>query len=92
MYTMNTLIHIRTDKKIKDEAQKILEDMGFNISSFVNASMRKLIRERRIEFEYYPNIKTTNELRKAEIDVKKGKNLSPSFSDSKKMDDYLDSI
>jgi DNA-damage-inducible protein J len=89
---MNTLIHIRTDKKIKDEAQKILEDMGFNISSFVNASMRKLIRERRIEFEYYPNIKTTNELRKAEIDVKKGKNLSPSFSDSKKMDDYLDSI
>jgi DNA-damage-inducible protein J len=89
---MNTLIHIRTDKKIKDEAQKILEDMGFNISSFVNASMRKLIREKKIEFEYYPNTKTTSELKKAEMDVKKSKNLSPSFSDSKKMDDYLDSI
>lgn len=89
---MNTLIHIRTDKKIKDEAQKILADMGFNISSFVNASMRKLVREKKIEFEYYPNTKTTNELKKAEMDVKKGKNLSPSFSDRKKMDDYLDSI
>lgn len=92
MYIMNTLIHIRTDKKIKEEAQKILEEMGFNISSFVNASMRKLIKEKKIEFEYYPNTITKNELKRASMDFKKNKNLSPSFSDSKKMDDYLDSL
>ena len=86
---MNTLIHIRTDKKTKIEAQKILEAMGFNISSFINASMKKLIRDKKIEFDYYPNVKTRNELSTAEADYKKGKNLSPSFSDSKKMDDYL---
>jgi addiction module RelB/DinJ family antitoxin len=89
---MNTLIHIRTDKKIKDEAQKILQSMGFNVSNFINASLIKLVKEKRIDFEYYPNTKTRNELMKAEMDIKKKKNHSPSFSDGKKMDDYLDSL
>ena len=89
---MNTLIHIRTDRKTKVEAQKILEAMGFNISSYINASMKKLIRDKKIEFDYYPNTKTRNDLSAATTDYKKNKNLSHSFSNSKKMDDYLDSL
>ncbi|MEI6238004.1 MAG: type II toxin-antitoxin system RelB/DinJ family antitoxin [bacterium] len=89
---MNTLIHIRTDKIIKDEAQRILEDLGFNISSYINASLRKLVKERKIEFSYYPNSKTKKDLLKIEKDVKKGRNLSTPFSSGKKMDEYLNSL
>ena len=46
-----TNLNIRTDKDVKEKAEKILNELGLNMTSAVNIFLRTAIRERGIPFE-----------------------------------------
>ena len=91
---MKTVINIKTDKEIKKNAQKIAKDIGLSLSDVVNASLRNFIRTREVYFSAIPRMTLEFErlVGKIEKDIKEKKNLSPSFSSSEKINDYLDNL
>ena len=46
-----TNLNIRTDKDVKEKAEKIFNELGLNMTSAVNIFLRTAIRERGIPFE-----------------------------------------
>lgn len=61
----STNLNIRTDKAIKQEAEKIFEALGLNMTTAINIFLRQVIRENGIPFEVKLNI--PNEVTKAAI-------------------------
>jgi len=76
-----TVLNIKIDKKIKEEAQKLAKSLGLNLSQIANASYKQFIRSR--EFTFTEGYTMTPYLEKvieeAERDYKAGKNISPAF-------------
>ena len=46
---MSTVISVRTDKKIKNEAAKVAKSAGISLSTLINSYLRQLVATRRIE-------------------------------------------
>ena len=91
---MKSVINIKTDKRIKENAQKIAKDIGLSLSDVVNASLRNFIRTREVYFSAIPRMAPEFErlVGKIDKDIKEKKNLSPSLSSSEKINDYLDNL
>ncbi len=89
-----TMINIKTDKKVKEEAQKLAHELGFTLSSFVTASLKQFIRTRSVQFSagYQMTPYLEGVLEQVEKDIKAGKNMSPAFTSAKEMDAYLNSL
>lgn len=70
-----TMIHVKADAKTKNEAQKILEEMGFTLSSVVNGFLKNLVRTREVHFKVEHRLKPSVErgLIKSIKDYKAGK-------------------
>ena len=70
-----TVINFKTDSKLKSEAKEVLDSMGLNFSIAINAFLRKLISEKRIEFTApeIPNARLRRSIRNAEKMIKSGK-------------------
>lgn len=91
---MNTAsIFVKTEPEIKKEAQKTAEELGFSLSSLINAYLRQLVRTKTINFsakelDEVPNVRTRAVLKQAEEDLKKG-NTSPKFKTAGEFIDYL---
>lgn len=66
-----TLINIKTDKAVKQEAQKVAKDLGLPLGTIINAYLRDLIREKRVLFSTppAPNKKTQELLKKIQLDA-----------------------
>jgi addiction module RelB/DinJ family antitoxin len=81
----NTVISVKVDKKIKEQAMEVAKSTGIPLSSLINAYLRQLVATRRIEI-YAPE-PMTPKLERAiaavEADIKQGKNLSPKFTNAK---------
>lgn len=88
---MNTVIHVKANKEIKENAQKFAKELGLSLSDIINASLRNFIRTREVYFSHTPRM--TPELEKlldrVEDDLKKGRNLSPRLRTAKQAIDYL---
>ena len=91
---MTTVIHIKADKEVKENAQKAAKDLGLTLTDVINASLRNFIRTREIVFSDIPQM--TPELEKlldrVEEDIKHNRNLSPAFKTAEEMNKYLDSL
>lgn len=91
---MTTVIHIKADKEVKENAQKAAKDLGLTLTDVINAALRNFIRTREVIFSDIPQM--TPELEKlldrVEEDIKHNRNLSPAFKTAKDMDKYLDSL
>lgn len=81
---MKTTTSIKLDKDIKEEASALANELGLSLSSVINATLKKFVTERRVVFSVAPefNEKTRKDFLKMEEDVKNGKNLSKSYTDS----------
>jgi len=90
---MKTVIHIKADWEIKENAQKIARELGLNLSDVINASLRNFIRTREVYFSAVPKMTLELEklLGKVEEDIKLRRNLSGPFYSAEEMDRYLDS-
>lgn len=88
---MRTVIHIKSDREVKENAQKLARELGINLSDVINASLRNFIRTRTIVFSDTPQMTPELEklLDKVEEDIKKGRNLSPRFKSAEESIDWL---
>lgn len=84
---------IKTDKKLKDQAQKIAKNMGFPLGTLLNAYMRQLVINKVVYFSsqptYFMSDYLESELTDIEKDIVENKNISPGFKDIKEALDYL---
>jgi len=46
---MNTVISVRTDKKIKNAATQVAKNAGISLSALINSYLRQIVATRRIE-------------------------------------------
>ena len=89
---MRTVIHIKTDKEVKENAAKAARELCLNLSDVINASLRNFIRTRKIVFSDTPQMTPELEklLDKVEEDIKHNRNLSPRFKSVEESIKWLD--
>lgn len=90
-----TVMTIKTDKKLKEKAQKISKELGFPLGTLVNAFLRQFVRNKSV---YFTTInaeimskKMEKQLGEIEKDIKNESNLSPAFDNVKDALDHLKS-
>ena len=48
---MSKTITIRIDDNVKQQAEDTLSEIGLNMSTYINSSLRALVREKKVPFE-----------------------------------------
>ncbi len=88
----DTVLTLRTNAKIKNDAAKIAASLGFSLSSLINGYLRNFIKTKTIHFEesYEPTPYLKRAIKRAMEDIKTGKNISPRFDNAKDAVAYLD--
>ncbi len=80
----NAVITLKTDLNLKTQAMKLADDLGFSLSSLINAYLKNLVRTKTVNYsladENQPSAMMLKELKRSTIEIKKGK-ISPAFSD-----------
>lgn len=91
---MQTVIHLKADSEVKENAQKAAKDLGLTLTDVINAALRNFIRTREVIFSDIPQMTPELEKRLDEVeeDIKHNRNLSPEFKNVKDMDKYLDRL
>ncbi|PIP18270.1 MAG: hypothetical protein COX42_01805 [Parcubacteria group bacterium CG23_combo_of_CG06-09_8_20_14_all_35_6] len=91
---MKTVINIKTDKDIKELAQKTAGDLGLSLSALINAYLRQFVRTKEAYFTLSPRMSPVleNLLGKIEIDIQRNKNISRGFSSPMETKKYLSSL
>jgi antitoxin component of RelBE/YafQ-DinJ toxin-antitoxin module len=91
---MNTaVLTIKTNPVLKDKVSKIAKELGFSVSSLVNAYLRHLVRTKTINFSLNDEIPSDwmiEGLAKSKKNIKEGK-VSPTFTDTKSAIKWLQS-
>jgi addiction module RelB/DinJ family antitoxin len=80
----DTFINIRTDKKLKQEATKVADNLGFSLSTILNAYLKQLVKTKTIHFEesYEPTPYLKRLIKEADKELAEGKG-SPIFDNAK---------
>jgi addiction module RelB/DinJ family antitoxin len=88
-----TLINIKAEKEVKEQAQEIARSLGLSLSAVINAYLRQFIRTKEVHFSLEGELKPAvkKRLERMHKDVKEGKNLSPMFSSAEDAIRYLNS-
>lgn len=71
----STVINIKTDIKIKKEAQKITSDLGLSLSGAINGFLKQLVRDKAVLFtlnESLPSNYLLSSIKAAKNDRKNG--------------------
>ncbi len=58
------IITVRIDEGLKDDAQKLFNDIGISMSSAINVFLKQCVKEGKIPFELAGKPKTSNAGRK----------------------------
>ncbi|MHB1316474.1 MAG: type II toxin-antitoxin system RelB/DinJ family antitoxin [Minisyncoccota bacterium] len=76
-----TLLTIKTDKNLKKEAQKVAEELGIPLSTFINATLKQFVRNKEIALSvsYEPTIQLLKTIKNAREDYNMG-NVSEVFT------------
>lgn len=93
---MKTVISVKVDKDVRDNARKVAKKIGVPLSMVVNQKLRQFATEQRVEFyaPLVPNAKTRKELDQALRDLREGREdrFSGPFHTAEEMDRHLDSL
>ncbi|OGI70160.1 hypothetical protein A3A09_03585 [Candidatus Nomurabacteria bacterium RIFCSPLOWO2_01_FULL_42_20] len=78
-------LSIKIDPKVKHEAQKVADQLGFTLSAIINASLKNLARSKTVSYSLLePTPLLKNAIRSARADRARGKSIGP-FSSSRDM-------
>ena len=80
---------IRTNSKVKSEAQELFSDLGMDMSTAINVFLRQSVRERRIPFVITQD-EPSEETYKAIEDAKNDKNMVGPFNSVDELVESLD--
>jgi antitoxin component of RelBE/YafQ-DinJ toxin-antitoxin module len=88
---MKVIINIKTEKEVKENAQKLAKELGISLNDVMNASLRNFIRTREVHFSHIPRMTKELEDRigEARKDFALKKHWSPGFSSVKEAINYL---
>ncbi|MBI4086047.1 MAG: type II toxin-antitoxin system RelB/DinJ family antitoxin [Candidatus Liptonbacteria bacterium] len=76
-----TLLNIKTDKKVKRDAQVVAKELGLPLSAIINAYLREFVREKRVVFSTPPTPnRRTQKILKEILRDKSGKNSAGPFT------------
>ena len=87
------VINIKTDAKVKKEAQKIAADLGLSLSGVINGYLKQFVRTKTVLFtldESHPSKLLLDSIKSAEAEIKKGKMRK--FKDGKSAVEYLNNL
>lgn len=88
----NAVITLKTNSVLKSKAQKIADELGFSLSSLINAYLKNLVRNKSVNFnladESRPSEFMVKGLKESRADIKAGR-ISPAFTDAKKAIEWL---
>lgn len=65
-----TILNIKTDKKLKAEAQNLAEELGVSLTAVVNAMLKQFVREKEIVLTanpHHPNKALTAAIQEARV-------------------------
>jgi DNA-damage-inducible protein J len=48
---MSRAITVRIDENVKQQAEDMLNEIGLNMTTYINSSLRALVREKKVPFE-----------------------------------------
>ena len=83
-----SVLNIKIDPKVKDEAQKVADELGFTLSAIINASLKNLARSKTISFSVLePTPLLAKSIRSARTD--RAKKKPETFS---KTSDFMKSL
>lgn len=89
----NAVINIKTDSRVKKEAQEIASELGFSLSGLINGYLRQLINTKSVNFsliEEEPSELLIKAIRDAEIE-RDGDDYY-SFSGTGEALDFIDKV
>lgn len=91
---MNTaVINIKTDKKVKTRAQKVAAELGFSLSSLINAYLRQLVKTKSVNFSLLneePSELLIKAIKESERERESGDYYS--FSDADEALEFVDKV
>ncbi len=79
---MKTMVNIKLDKKLKDQASKLAEQMGFNLSSVISATLRHFVVNKEINISLKPKMTPYLESIISEVKREKTSDKSPVFENA----------
>lgn len=80
---MTTKVIFNVDKKVKEKAMKVAKAQGITISDFLSMSLGEFARGKRsIGIVEQINDKTLRSIKRAVLDAKAGRNISPAFTNT----------
>ena len=71
---MTTNLNIRIDKDIKNKADKLLAELGMNMTTAINIFLRMMIRENAIPFE----LRVSEPNKETELAIEEGRKIAKS--------------
>ncbi len=79
------VLNIKIDPKVKNEAQKVADELGFSLSAIINASLKNLARSKTVSFSVLePSSRLKQSIASARRDRAQGKSAGP-FRNAKSM-------
>ena len=88
-----TVMSVKTEKKLKKEAQSIAKQLGVPLGTIMNAFLRQFVRNKTVFFTLEDREVMTKAMEKSlakmEEDVRQDINLSPKFTDIEDAIAYL---
>ena len=87
-----SVINVKVSADLKAQAQSIAEELGFSLSSLINASLRQIVRSRSVSFSVSeePTEYMLKALAESKKDVKAGRVIS--FKNGSDALNYLDKL
>ena len=58
---MSRAITVRVDENVKQQAEDMLSEIGLNMTTYINSSLRALVREKKVPFELITIQQANNE-------------------------------
>jgi antitoxin component of RelBE/YafQ-DinJ toxin-antitoxin module len=84
---------IKTNKALKQRAQKLAKEMGLPLGTLVNNYLKEFVIERQVTFYApIPNKKTISAIEEARNDYKAGKNISGPFNTAEEFIAHLKAL
>ncbi|NCS98940.1 type II toxin-antitoxin system RelB/DinJ family antitoxin [Candidatus Parcubacteria bacterium] len=77
---MYTILNVKTDKKLKEEARRVASEIGVPLSTVVNSFLKQFVRDQEVTFsakEYKMTPYLESLIEETEQDYKKGKLEGP---------------
>lgn len=83
---MKTTLHTKVDKKVKEQAQLLAEEMGIPLSLIINSHLKEFVKSGIVGFSREPRLKKEvwKDILLRSREAKKGKNVSPTFNTPEK--------